>query len=371
MTTLVFSSLTPANPYSPPPTGWVKPTSSANAQIVDTSGVIMFGRSSGTVYAIWYDSNTLGAPVIGSKVIAGNASAAINGGACLLEGLNGNGYAAIHTSNGTVIDLIKLTASAKDGASLLSVTTAVVNNVTEIDIRLEKSTNTLRMYKDGVQIGTDVVDATYTPIYGGVGAGSGRTTQVETYQIGVEVTALTDPIVLGSPITWTSTFTNPITSISAIGLSATNIDNVGDDADWPALADGQVITQSLPAASLPVLFSDGTETATRNAAINLDADFTSLEIASPNNSDPKYIGSQYVLTAGWFFYWEETQAAGNIIVYSDGRISVSAAGDYVVFVHRIGSGNNVVQLNLAVNGGGEIVSSSKSSYIGLGIGLGF
>lgn len=363
MSYLLFSTLTPANPYNPPPAGWVKPTSANNIRIVDISGNILFGRSSGTDYAIWYDQNALGAPTIGSKTIVGNASATTNGGSCVVEGLNGNGYAVTHSNFGGTIDLIKLTASAKDGASLLSVTSSSVNYTTEIEIRFIKATSTLQMYKNGVQIGTDVVDTSYDPIHAGVCAGGGLSLSVETYQIGVEVTALTDPIVLGSPITWDSTFTNPITSISAIGLSATNIDNVGEGADWPALADGQVITQSLPTGSTPVLFGDGTETASRNASFNLSADYTSLAIAAPNNSNSNYIGSQYPLTAGWFFYWEEDQPTGNIILYSDGRISVSAAGEYVVFVHEYvaGVGGPVVELTINVNSGGEIVGGGLTA----------
>ncbi len=343
MATLVFSSLGVANPYTPPPTGWASPTTALAGRIADISGNIMYGRITtayNPIYSVWYHATSLDAPVIGSKVVVGNANSVTVGGACIVDGLTGNGYAAIHTDFTTKIKIIKLTANQQDGADLLSVTTGSVNYTTEVRLELVKATNTLKLYKNGAQIGTDIVDSSYTPVYGGVCSAAALAKSVETYQVGPQITSINggNPITAGQtgiaivasgftakPTAVAATYASGAKSITATvdsGGTATNFNISIQDRieaeDWPINGD-----------TLTFTFTYSGESAVLTQTLVKKATETVLTVSGGITSDPATW--TYWLTQDGFTVEggeHDYIPYGDLVLTADGGGSATNAGTF-------------------------------------------
>lgn len=362
MTLLAFSSLPTGNPANPP-SGWLKPSTANTAQISNIGGNRFFGRSSGSKYAVWYDQNSLGSPTISSEITVADIGSTSNAAAVLIEGDNGNGYAANATSFGAAVEIIRLDACARNATVIQTIATTMTQYVTKIKIELHKPSNTLRVYRNGVQIGTDSIDATYSPVYAGVGAGGGRSTTVESAQIGAQLSTITDPIVFGSPIAWSdSGFSSPVTTITAIGLSATSVNGTLKTAAWPALADGQVITVALPATDQTVTASNGSESATINTDFNLAAGYAAVTFASAVSGDDKFLGYHETLTDGFLGYYP---TANGLVIGAAGDITCDGPFTFTMFLHKFSGDKSTVQLNVTVTESGSLIVTSGLTSAGL------
>jgi hypothetical protein len=363
MTLFVFSSLTAANPFNPPPAGLLRPSTANSVTIADTGGINMFGRSSGSKYAVWYDQNPLGSPTISSEITVGNVGGTTNQAALLIEGDNGNGYAANVTAFGATVEIIRLDACTKNATVIQSIASAVTANTTKIRLTLHKPTNTLSMFKNGVQIGTDSVDATYSPIYAGVGAAPGRSITMESIQAGAQVGTITNPIVFGSAFSWSDTgFSTPVTTLTAIGLSATSVDGTGKTAVWPALADGQVITVALPATGQTVTAGNGTDSATINTDFDLQAGFVPIEFADAIDDDDKFLGFHVEILDGYRGYYP---TAGGLVIGTVGDIECDDPFTFTMYLHKLGGDNSIVQLNVTVTESGSLIVTTGLSSVRL------
>ena len=363
MTLLAFSSLSVANPASPP-AGWLRPSTASAGRIVDLSGNYLFGRSSGSKYAVWYDQSALGSPTISAEITVGDVASTSNSAAVLIEGDNGNGYAANVVSFGSEIEIIRLDACAKNETVIQTIASSVTNYVTKVRITLHKPTNTLKVYKDGVQIGVDSVDSTYSPVYAGVGAGGGRSTTVESSQVGAQVNSITDPIVFGSAFSWSdSGFSSPATTVSAIGLSATSVDGTAKTAVWPALADGQAITAALPATAQTVTAGNGSETATITTDFNLPAAHAPVSFASAVDDDDKFLGYHIELLDGYRGYYP---TAGGLVIGAAGDIACDDPFTFTMFLHKFGGDDSITEYVVTVPAeGGVVVDPSEIIVTGL------
>lgn len=177
------------------------------------------------------------------------------------------------------------------------------------------------------------------------------------------ITDITDPIVFGSPITWEdSGFSSPVTTITAIGLSATSVNGTLKTAAWPALADGQVITVALPATNQTVTASNGSENATINTDFDLPAGHTAITFASAITDDDKFLGFHETLTDGFLGYYP---TANGLVVGAAGDIACDGAFTFTMFLHKLGGDNSILQLNVTVTESGSLIVTSGLTSTGM------
>lgn len=150
----------------------------------------------------------------------------------------------------------------------------------------------------------------------------------------------TNPIVPGAPITGVvEEFTN-LTSITALGMSATSI-AVADGsftAQWPGLAEGQTLTTKLPATNIQVTFTDGTGTVMLPLNFSLPLHYETLrdEYGAPTDlrdivtNHSQFIGTSLLqagITAvpGERLYWPTKVLVGEDLV--DTGLIISPIGE--------------------------------------------
>jgi len=371
MPTLIAASITPQDPLVI--AGWAKPAGSVNTRVLSANGEQLIGRSSAGT-AIFYNTVALSAPVIrfGFRLPTNAANVTGVKGACLINS-SFNGYAITHNGgNAGTIELRTVAAGVLSGSTLASVaaTTGVFNDTFYVDRNTATGEMLVYQAPEGIAPALKLTHTDNTIAntnLGGTCITDGRLTEFFSSAIGGAVTTL-NPVTMGASGSATTTGFSTITSITSGGLSASNVVfNAGAVSfNWPDFADGQVITTALPAANTDFVFSDGVNPATRAAPWNLPADFINTEFGTTITSDDKYLGYHVTLTSTDRAYWDEVQpGVGTIKIYPDGRVDVNNAGTFVMFLHKIGGDNSILQLNVTVTESGSIVVASGLTSAGL------
>lgn len=344
MTILVMSSLPDANP-SGAPAGWTAAVSSRPARIL-TGG---FGRSSSAVtgdMAIWLDNvqypgNTLSAKFThaSNATLAGNDS-------CRVTFLNAdrNGYALWLNQAGTTVKVFRVNVCVQ-GTEIASFTGYGTGYAQNFELRcIDKTTGTFQVLYNNVQIGTNIVDTTYTNLVSiGAAANGGYLRNIQTGGV-YDISSITNPVVIGSSISAVLTGYSTITSITAAGISATDIVfNAGTGvvtATWPNPVNDQVYP-FLPTSTIGFTFSDGTNPIVAQSQIVLRPDMDYVTFGENFELDnPFYLGTimdiaGIAIEEGDRCYYSTT---GNLIIFPDGRIQIDVdAVPYSedIIIHKI------------------------------------
>lgn len=374
---LDFNTLAAANPTAPV-ANWLKPTPASPAQIILDGAFKVFGLSSGTPAAMWYYQDTLNAQKISSEITVGNVASRNGAGAILIEGANGNGYGLVTAGFGASVELVKYVAAVRDVTPLLSVTTALVTNTTKLKLEYESATDTLRLFKNGVQIGTNVVDSTYSPVYGGVAARDGRVKSVDIAQEGILVDSFNgaSDIERGQQnVTYTTTGFSSVTSITTntagvtvSGISDTAGDGNCDISDYIEAG----LYPTLP-ASVIYTFGDGTNTAEITKTLTVkstDTSIVTVGMVAINDSWLGYLLEQAgrSIVDGGQIIWP---TSSGVTFGADGSINNPSGTEVTVNIwYRDPANGRMYNYDLTVTSTGEIVSFASTSRIGIGIGIG-
>lgn len=351
--TLSMNPLT-AGTYNTPPAGWTRPAWSQTTQITTSGGANHFQRLSGTGFQMgaWVNTTAITANTIFASTVHGiNATQAGNDSArlCIVNS-SGNGYALWLNQAGTTAR-VYLVAAGTYTTQLVEFTGYGTGYSQKFEIRCtNKSTGTFKFLLNGVQVGSDLVDTTYTGLeYAGCASTGGRVTGMTVGAI-VEVTAMTSPVIPGASLTATAVGFGTVNSITGAGMTATSVvDTAGSvTANWPALVEGQVLPVALPAASVAFTFGDGVDTADRNSALGLPAAYNVAVDMGTVITDPDTLGASVTIATGNKIYYPSTYAVvGNITVYPDGDIVTDSIGTFPAILHRWGGDNQLQFLNIS------------------------
>lgn len=361
-------TLPAANPTNTPPAGWTR-SSSIQTQISTVSGVELFARSGGTGGQIgcWVNSVPLtGNTIYAKRVHPAGATAAGTTSQCVIHNASGNGYVLEQDQAGTTSTFKLLIAWVVQATALQTFTSYGTGYDQAFELRvIDKAAGTFQFLRNGVQVGSNFTDTTYTGLeYAGQGGTGGRTRSIEVGEI-QDFLTITDPIVLGSPITATTNGYSNVTSITGGGMSASNLvfSSGTTTGDWPALSELIAPTVLLPATGVTITLSDGSTPKTRTSNINLPANFASVPLGVLI-TDAAYLASAYTLESGWAIYYDTTQRGG-MTIYPDSRVDVTTLGSFVCWVHELGDGNDLVELTVTVSAGGVVVDGAGLTAVGL------
>lgn len=348
---LDFDTQTAANPWAAYPAGWQR-TSPTLVQISTSSSIELFSRSGGTSGQIGCVVNSTaftGNNLYAKRVHPANATAAGSTSQCIMHNSSGNGYVLEQDQVGTTTTFKLVIAYVVQTTALQTFTSYGTGYDQAFELRcIDKSAGTFQFLRNGVQVGNNFTDTTYTDLeYAGASGTGGRTRSIEVGEI-QDFLTITDPITLGSSITATTNGFSTVTSITGAGMSANNVVfNSGiTTADWPALSESIAPTVLLPAAGVTITLSDSITSRTRTSNINLPVNMVSTPLGVLI-ADAGYLASVYTLESNWTLYYDNTQLNG-MIIYPDSRIDVTIPGTFVCWVHKIGDGNVLEQLTVNI-----------------------
>jgi hypothetical protein len=347
--TLNFTGIGAVNPATPP-AGWLQ-LGSQQAKTDNT-----YFATAGAAQACWYYNTQLTGGVVKVKSQVGLVATLSSNrhGPFIINGTTGVGI-QLWQSSATQLKISAISAAGNlTGADLHVITVPTLTDNCIFELWHTPATGSTQIAVNGVAQGVPYAGAVITNLMGGCYCFSTnflRGLRNVSLEYGVSVDTITDPVVIGGPVAWTDTFSNNIVSITAAGLSATNINNTANTATWPMLADGQTITASLPITDAVFTFTDtAANTATIQADISLPAGFLAQTCYSAVNDDPAYLGYYTTVLDGYRFYYP----SDGLSINSYGRITVTAPKTVTVYKHRIGDGNGIVALTLNITSEGEV-----------------
>ncbi len=372
MTTLLASALTVANP-APPPSGWSKPASAQNGQILVAGGVNAFRRSTGTgtQMSIWTDNiNYTGNTLVAKFTHAANATQGSNDSArVVFLNSSGNGYALWLNQAGTEARIYKVIASNLDTTQIATFTSYGNGYNQKFELRcIDKAAGTFQFWRNDVQIGSNFTDTTYASLEKiGWGVNGGNITNVETGALFSALT-ITNPIVSGGAFSGTFDGAADGAGTISTGGQTVPITFAGGgttfSGTWPAFADGLVYPVT-NGSTLTFTIAQGASSTTITSVFILPANYAYTPIGTVI-TDPTYLGSVYSLTTGWAIYCDETQLGG-MAIYPDSRVDVTNDGTFVCFVHRVTGSKDLIELTVTVNGGAIVTVTGGLSVAGLSV----
>jgi hypothetical protein len=291
--TLNFATLTAATPYvvggAPDNlTGYTKTSGSTNFTIGLLSGVNQFYGTSSSSNSVLRDDTLLSGAQYSVQVTIGTT----NGSACgpaLLDSSN-NGYVALSSDGTGNTRLFKVVASQL-GAQVGS---SVTQTHTDNQLRELRWTTggIMSMWVNGVQIGANITDTTYTPTYAAAISRAGRLRNMSSiYTPAQTVTSINS----GNPFAASQTASSAVTTgfsglPTTITSNATGLtfSNIGGTTNAPTFTksvrtDGAVYPKDGVTAT--VTFVNGAELASITIPCNKNADETKVVVASPINDD--------------------------------------------------------------------------------------
>lgn len=362
--------------------GWGKPSGSVNTRVITLgdSQKVFTRSTAGT--AIFQYLTPIVSPVIRIqwRVAQAQANNQNQKGGSILNLSTGTGFCAIHNGGSPGTVEIRAVTSGVMGGSALASAAATANPHNDMFYAdYDTVTGEFKLYQ-APEGSNPVLKLTHTvtpmtgDLVGGMLMGASLTNiaSFTVQAVGGAVTSITDPIVIGSPISVVTTGFSTVTSVTSAGMTATDMSfSAGTTtANWPALADGMVIPSQIPITDSVVTVSDGSSPATINADINHAPNFVTTPVGTVI-TDPAYLGSVYSFTTGWAIYYDDTQLGG-MEIFPDTRVDVTNDGTFVCFVHELGSGNDLVELTVTVNGGAIVPTiTATNHFIGIGLGIGF
>lgn len=367
MTIIVANSVAanPAAPYA----GWSKPAAARDVQVFTTGGVWVFRKSSGTAnqMAIWVDNidytgNTLVAKFThgANATQGGNDSARV----CFLNS-SGDGYTLWINQAGTEARIYKVIACNLDTTQIATFTGYGTGYSQLFELRCpDKSTGTFQFWRNGVQIGSDVVDTTYTSLTKiGFGVNNGNIIGMEASAL-FTASTLSNPVVSGQPFSGTSLGAADGAGTIATGGQTVAITFAGGgttySGTWPALTDG-IVYPPMNGVSRTFTVAQSSSSSTIDSVFEPPADFVNV-VLGVLITDPAYLASVYTLEPDWAIVYDETQLGG-MTIYPDSRVDFTNYGTFVCWVHRLGDGNDLVRLTVTVSSGGLVVSGLRGNTL--------
>jgi len=206
MASIDFALIGAADPWTSYPAGWQR-TSSYAVRVTTQSSVNYFSRSTGTGQQMGCLVNS--APITGNTLVvkrvhATNATTSGTTSQCVMHNSSGNGYVLEQDQAGTTTTFKLLIAWVVQTTALQTFTSYGTGYSQQFELWcVDKSAGTFQFRRNGVQVGSNFTDTTYTGLeYGGVGSTGGRTRSIEVGEL-FDVLTLTDPIVAGQPFSGT------------------------------------------------------------------------------------------------------------------------------------------------------------------------
>lgn len=346
--TLNFTGIGASNPATPP-AGWLQ----LGTQAAKTDNT--YFATAGVAQACWYYNTTLtgGAAKVKAQVGLVATLSSNRHGPFIINGTTGVGI-QLWQSSATQLKISAISAAGNlTGADLHVITVPTLTDNCTFELWHTPATGSTQIAVNGVAQGAPYAGAVITNLMGGCYCFSTnflRGMRNVSLEYGVSVDTITDPVVIGGPVAWTDTFSNNIASITAAGLSATNINNTANTATWPMLADGQTITVSLPADDVVFTFTDtAANTATIQSDIDLPAGYVGQTFYSAVNDDPAYLGFYTTILDGYRFYYP----SDGLVIDAYGRITADESMTVTVYKHRLGDGNGIVAITLELTVGAD------------------
>ena len=302
--TLNFNTLTAAAPYtigSAPDnlSGYTQTTGSSSLNIVDLSGTKYFAGPSSSSNSVWRDDTVLTGSLIKSFVTTGITNGNSVGPA-LIDSSN-NGYVALTSDVSGNTRLFRVVASQLGAQVGSSVTFTHADNQLR-ELRWETG-GVISMWSNGVQIGSNFNDTTYTPIYAAALSRGGRLRDMASYYLAAQsIDTFTDPIIPGAAASGTQTgFADGAITADFGGIAFTGtVSGSSLSGSVSSFVDGG-LCPLLPAASVSGTFTQGGNTASLTRAVSVPTGLQELRDGggTPANfsgivlGDPKYIGQSF------------------------------------------------------------------------------
>jgi hypothetical protein len=354
MTTLLASSLSLANPATPPAGVWNKPTVAQAMRVADIGSVRSISRSSGSgnQLGVWLDNisytgNTLLAEFthLPNATAGGTQSSRV----CFANAAN-DGYLLWLDQAGTTAAIYKFTDYVMDASPIATFTSYGTGYSQTFQLRcVDKANGVFQFWRNGVKVGSDVVDTTHTGLVSiGIATNGGNVSNITTGALFSALT-ITNPIVSGQPFSGTS-----IGAVNGAGTISTGGQTVPItfagggttfSGTWPALTDG-IVYPTMNGSTLTFTVAQSGSSSTINSVFNPPANFVTTPLGVLVTDD-LYLASVYTLQTGWAIYYDATQLGG-MVIYPDSRVDVTTPGTFVCWVHELGNGNDLVELTVTV-----------------------
>lgn len=370
MPTLLASSQSIANPATPP-AGYNKPSAGFTVQVLSAGGVNAFRRSSGSgsQMSTWLDNTTYsGNTLIAEFVHAASATQGSNDSSrvCFANAAN-DGYLLWLNQAGTEARIYPFVDYVMGATAIATFTSYGTGYGQTFQFRCpDKSTGTFQFWRNGVQIGSNVVDTTHTGlVYIGLAVNGGNVLNITTGALFSALT-LTNPVVSGQPFSGTSVGAADGAGTISTGGQTVAITFAGGgttfSGTWPALADG-IVYPPMNGTTQTFTVSQGGSSATIDSVFNPPANFVNTPLGVLI-TDPSYLASVYTLENGWAIAYDQTQLGG-MTIYPDSRVDVTNYGTFVCWVHELGDGSDLVELTVTVSSGGVVVDGVGLTAVGL------
>lgn len=323
--TLLFSSLTPANPYivGSEPDNLASHTKVGSGSLrVDSADTGVLRGNGGTLYD--------NIPLIGDTQISSCVlGAASSWCGVTLNDADGDGYYVEATPNsGGSLKLFLLNAAvqgAQVGATV--VWTYVVGST--LTLQRDTATNDMRIYANGVQQGGTYNNATHAPLYAGVRSDGGYIRSMTSDVISAQSLTIATDLTPGSSRTDACTgFPDGAATISFSGVSVP-VTVSSNSITWtvPALADGATWPR-IPSTGTIITLTQGELSANATGNITLPPGYNTLRVGDvdggvPANfsgivtDDPKFLGYHLTLTTSDTWY---NPAINGLKVYRNGDV---------------------------------------------------
>lgn len=360
MPTLLMNSLTAASPYNTPPAGWTRPAWSQTTQVTLSGGANHFQRLSGTGLqaGAWLNTTPITSNTIFASTVHGaNATQAGNDSArlCIVNS-SGNGYSLWLNQAGTTARIYTVVAGTLT-TQLVEFTSYGTGYSQTFEIRCtNKSTGTFKFLRNGVQVGSDLIDTTYTGLeYAGCASTGGRVTGMIVDSI-FDILTLTNPVIPNSSFSGTSSGAVDGAGTLSHGGVSTSITFAGGgttySGTWPLPVDTQVYPY-LPVVSGTFTISQGGSSDTIVSNLSAPAGMNAVTFGTIITDDPYYLGAQIVVEGITVADVRRCYYPNTLSILPDSRVDVlsgSLPRTEQIILHMANGNTYYHDLDLSVDG---------------------
>ena len=373
--TLNFATLTAASPYvvgSAPDnlTGYTQTSGSTNYNITLLSGANQLAGTSSSSNSVLRDDTILSGAQYSAQVTIGTT----NGSSCgpaLLDSSN-NGYVALSSDGTGNTRLFKVVASQLGTQVGSSVTQTHADNQLR-ELRWTTG-GVMSMWVNGVQIGVNITDTTYTPTYAAAISRAGRLRNMASiYTPAQTVTSINSGNPFSASQSTSSAVTTGFTGLPASitsDVTGLTFSNIGGTTNAPTFnksvrTDGAVYPKDGVTAT--VTFANGSESASTTILCNKDADETEVIVASPINDDVTCLfGAIFAATGrsaanGDELYHTVPVGMSDLVINPDGTIEVTNEGTFSAWVWTNATGVNYYYSVTITESGGVVINGGLTS----------
>lgn len=368
---LDFDTLAAADPATPP-TGYAKPAGSDNAKIFGAAPKV-FGLSSGT-NTIWYSTTAMTGSVVEARITLPAVVSTDSCGVALLD-TSFNGLMVLTGVTAGNFRIFAVLNGQLTGAALFtSATIPSGSAVIRFRRTITAGNDDYEVFQNDVKLGATYTNNNYDVVYGGAVSrfGAVKSMAIE-YTAAQSVDTLTNPLVLGSAFSGTSTgFTSGAATLSTGSQSAaTTLATGAFSGTMPTLTDGSA-WPLLPATSVTATLTQGAVTANILVGLSLPTGWGVTRDLTNNPAnflaiidlDSTYLAWPFKeaanpLTTSDRVYWD---ASTGLTISLDSSISLPVANRPLttnIFVHR--ADGNVYIHEITINEAGILASARAIS----------